>query len=231
MDALESQLSGRLAEIRERIATACGRAGRDPATVRLVAITKYVSPEVAAALHRAGQLELGESRPQELWRKADALPKSIQWHLVGHLQRNKVERTLPLTTLIHSVDSIRLLEAINAAAKQTAPVLLEVNMSREQAKHGFSPGEVEHVGDRLRDLPNVEVRGFMTMAALAESEAARTTFRELRQLRDTLAQRWQRPLAELSMGMSNDFEVAIEEGATIVRLGSVLFEGIISEPA
>src|SRR5437870_2943153 len=112
MDELTQRFSERLAEIRQRIVTVCDRAARDPASIRLVGITKYVTPEVATALHRAGLEDLGESRPQELWHKSAAMPATVNWHLVGHLQRNKVEKSLPLVKLIHSVDSLRLLEAI-----------------------------------------------------------------------------------------------------------------------
>jgi pyridoxal phosphate enzyme (YggS family) len=230
VDALQT-LGDRLARIEERLAAACARAGRRRSEVTLVAVTKTISAEVAARLPRLGVSDLGENRPQELWRKAAALPGDVRWHLVGHLQRNKVERTLPLATLIHAVDSVRLLKAIEAeAARQdrNVEVLLEVNASGEASKQGFLPGELPDLAAELSAIKHVRLRGLMTMAALQEPQACRPTFALLRRLRDQL-----RPhagdvhdLHHLSMGMSNDFEVAIEEGATLVRLGTVLFEGL-----
>jgi hypothetical protein len=199
--------------------------------VTLVAVTKTVSAEIAALLPSLGVLDLGESRPQELWRKAKIVP-AVRWHQVGHLQRNKIEATLPLVHLIHSVDSVRLLNALDQeAAKQqrTAMVLLEVNVSREANKHGFSPEEIPDLVKPIADLKNVQVMGLMTMAALeSEPELARATFAELRRLRDRCRAHFPPPhdLSQLSMGMTNDFELAIEEGATLIRLGTVLFEGL-----
>jgi pyridoxal phosphate enzyme (YggS family) len=227
-------LAERLAAGRARIAEACRRAGRDPAGVTLVAVTKTTTPEVAALAIELGVNDLGESRPQELWKKAAAVP-AARWHLIGHLQRNKIDRTVPLVTLIHSVDSERLLEALAAfGAKRgtPVPVLLEVNCSREAAKGGFAPEALPAVGDRLASLPGVAVRGLMTMAAYSENpEDARPTFAELRRLRYDLRTRTGLELRELSMGMSGDFEVAVEEGATLVRVGTTLFEGLGSPPA
>jgi len=191
-----------------------------------------VSSEIAALLPALGVHDLGESRPQELWRKAAVVPPPIRWHLIGHLQRNKVERTLLVVDCIHSVDSVRLLhalEVIEAAddRKKPLPVLLEVNASREASKHGFAPEEIPGLAARLVQLRHVRVEGLMTMAAYEEDpQRTRPTFAALRGLRDRLAADLGRPLPHLSMGMSNDFEIAIEEGATLVRLGTVLFEGI-----
>lgn len=222
-------LSDRLADVRGRIAAACARAGRSPAGVTLVAVTKYVSAEVAALLPERGVTDLGESRPQELWKKAEAIP-AARWHLIGHLQRNKLDRTVPLVSLVHSVDSDRVLDALAAfGAKRGAPVrvLLEVNCSREPAKGGFSPEALPAIGDRAVSLSGVELCGLMTMAAYSDNpDDARPTFAELRRLRDDLRTRTGLPLPELSMGMSGDFEVAVEEGATLVRVGSTLFEGL-----
>jgi pyridoxal phosphate enzyme (YggS family) len=161
-----------------------------------------------------------------LWRKAAVVPPPVRWHLIGHLQRNKIERTLPVVARIHSVDSLRLLDALEAAG-QTLPALLEVNASREASKHGFAPEEVEPLAASLAGLRHVRIDGMMTMAAYEDDpERARPTFAALRRLRDRLAAALGRPLPELSMGMSHDFEVAVEEGATMVRLGTVLFEGV-----
>ncbi len=229
MTDARSVLAERLAAVRSRIAGACSRAGRAPSDVTLVAVTKTVSAEVAALAVELGAPHLGENRPQELWKKAAAVPGAT-WHLIGHLQRNKIDRTAPLVALVHSVDSERLLLALDTfgrAAGAPVPVLLEVNCSGEASKGGFDPAAVPALGDALAALAGVSVRGLMTMAAYdANPEATRPTFARLRALRDALRARTGLPLPELSMGMSNDFEVAVEEGATLVRLGTVLFEGL-----
>ncbi len=213
------KLRANVAAVEERIGKACIRAGRRRAEVTLVAVTKTVGTEVAALLPELGVFDLGENRPQELWRKADALPKHVRWHLIGHLQRNKIDKTVPLVQMVHAVDSVRLLQALEAEAKtqeREVAVLLEVNASGESSKQGFAPAELPDLGG----LQQVKVRGLMTMAALQEPEACRPTFVRLRELRDRLG------LEHLSMGMSNDFEIAIEEGATFIRLGTVLFDGV-----
>lgn len=226
---VRSVLADRLAAVRDRIAAAARRAGRDPAEVTLVAVTKTTSPAVAAVVAELGTLDLGESRPQELWRKAAAVP-AARWHLIGHLQRNKLDRTVPLVSLVHSVDSERLLAALDAFGRKAGspvPVLLEVNCSREVAKGGLRPEDVPALADTLPARTGVAVRGLMTMAAYSDDpEAARPAFRELRQLRDRLRATTGLPLPDLSMGMSGDFEVGVEEGATFVRVGSTLFEGL-----
>ena len=231
MSTIHEILGQRLEAIRTRVQAACGRVGRSPESVTLIGVTKTVGHEVAQALVDLGVADLGEKRPQELWRKSD-LVSGARWHVIGHLQRNKVERTVGLSSLIHSVDSERLLEAIEAEAKrigkQTA-VLLEVNCSGEEAKHGFTPEAVLAFTSNLKPLHFVRIEGLMTMAALAEDpEAARPAFRRLaglqKELRQVLGD--QHPLNQLSMGMSGDFEVAIEEGATHIRLGTVLVGGL-----
>jgi pyridoxal phosphate enzyme (YggS family) len=226
---LRSVLAERTAGVRDRIAGACARAGRDPAGVTLVAVTKTVSPRVAALLPELGVRDLGESRPQELWKKAEAVPGAT-WHLIGHLQRNKLDRSVPLVSLIHSVDGERLLAALDVFGRKcgsVVPVLLEVNCSGEASKGGFAPDALPALAEKLPALAGVEVRGLMTMAAHEEDpQATRPTFAKLRELRDSLRARTGLPLPELSMGMSNDFEVAVEEGATLVRIGTTLFEGL-----
>jgi pyridoxal phosphate enzyme (YggS family) len=236
MEALDI-LKDRLAVVEARLSAACARARRPRAAVTLVAVTKTVRADVAALLPALGVTHLGESRPQELWRKAAALPPGVHWHLIGHLQRNKVERTLPLAELIHSADSLRLLQALEQEAarqQRDVPVLLEVNASGEASKHGFAPADVGAVLPHLAALQRVRVRGLMTMAAYQEEDAerCRPTFAGLRGLAERLRPQVPRGhhLGELSMGMSNDFEVAVEEGATLVRLGTVLFEGLGGEP-
>jgi pyridoxal phosphate enzyme (YggS family) len=240
-----------LHRVQERIARAAESAGRRADEVTLVGVTKYVGTEQAAELVAAGCANLGESRPQELWKKAEALNREpastggVHWHLIGHLQRNKVARTLPLVALIHSIDSERLLAAINEAAtalplptgegrgegasdkRRRTSILLEVNISGESAKTGLAPGEVERLLASAPNYPHIAIRGLMTMAALeGGEEVAARNFASLRELRDRLRANVPRcvQLDELSMGMSDDFEVAIREGATIVRVGSLLWE-------
>jgi pyridoxal phosphate enzyme (YggS family) len=225
-------LDRRLRQVEERLRAACQRAGRSRDAVTLVAVTKTVTPEIASLLPELGVLDLGENRPQELWRKGETLPKNVRWHMIGHLQRNKIERTLPLVTMVHSVDSLRLLQALEeaAAARSTPlPVLLEVNASREASKSGFAPEQVHGLVEAITSLKNVQVVGLMTMAAPVEDvERCRPTFAALRNLRERLRQELgpAYPLPHLSMGMSDDFEIAVEEGATFVRVGSALFEGV-----
>jgi pyridoxal phosphate enzyme (YggS family) len=229
-----SILADNLAEIRGRIAAAAERSGRPADTVKLVAVTKYVDPATACLLVEAGATDLGESRPQQLWSKAEAtrdLPR-IHWHLIGHLQRNKVRQTLPIVELIHSVDSQRLLAEISREAEKLgrrARVLLEVNISGDEAKHGFAPAELPAALPQLAAYEHVDIVGLMAMAHLEGGPTvARKDFAATRQLRDRLAA--DAPpdvsLDELSLGMSADFEEAILEGATIVRVGSALFEGL-----
>lgn len=218
-----------LAAVEERLAAACRRAGRRREDVTLVAVTKTVPVEAAALLPELGVFDLGENRPQELWRKAAALPSAVRWHMIGHLQRNKIERTVPLTTLIHSVDRMSLVQALEewaAKADRTVDVLLEANVSGEGSKQGFDAEGLMRAVEELAALRQVRVCGLMTMAPLQEAEACRPVFAELRALRDRLAAELAgvHPVRELSMGMSNDFEVAVEEGATYVRLGTVVWE-------
>jgi pyridoxal phosphate enzyme (YggS family) len=228
---LQSMLAERLAAVEERLRAACLRAGRSRAEVTLVAVTKTATVEAAAALVELGVRDLGEGRPQELWRKAAVLP-TARWHLIGHLQRNKIERTLPLVRRIHSVASLRLLTALDQEAERQGrqvDVLLEVNASREANKQGFAPEEVLELRPTLKELKRVRVTGLMTMAAYEDNpERCRPTFVLLRQLRDRLREEMHgtHPLMDLSMGMSNDFEIAVEEGATLVRIGTALFEGL-----
>jgi PLP dependent protein len=228
-----SLLTENLARVRERIARAEAAAGRSAGSVRLIGVTKYAGPDVAQLLVQAGLTDLGESRPQELWRKAEALADAnIRWHLIGHLQRNKIRRTLPLTWLIHSGDSLRLLEALDEesrAGQRNTDVLLEVNISGDAAKHGFSPTELAPLLPTIAAMTGLCVRGLMGMASLEGSlDDARRQFASLRELRDELRKNCppQINLAELSMGMSGDFEQAIAEGATMVRVGSALLEGL-----
>ena len=236
MQDLTARIADNVAEVRRRIAEAAAHSGRSPEAITLVAVTKYVGPAEARALVAAGCTVLGESRPQQFWEKAEALQDlPVKWHMIGQLQRNKVRRTLPLVGMIESPDNPRLIKAIDRVAGELGlrvPILLEVNISGEAAKHGFRPDEVEPLLPELAAMANVEVRGLMGMAARQGGlDAARRDFAALR----TLQQRLQanRPegvgLDELSMGMSRDYETAIELGSTIVRVGSALYEGIPRE--
>jgi PLP dependent protein len=207
--------------VRERIAAACARVGRDPTGVTLVAVTKGRSPDELRALVDAGQHALAENRVQA-WRDASAVleGREVAWHLIGHLQRNKVRFCRPFE-LIHSLDSLRLAEALDAEGarhEHRFDVLVQVNVSGEESKYGVDPAALPALLEQLARLPFVRVRGLMTMAPYDDDpERARPHFRALRELGGRFA------LHELSMGMSGDFEVAIEEGATLVRIGSALF--------
>jgi pyridoxal phosphate enzyme (YggS family) len=235
---LLAQLTTNLNRVRQRMQAACQRAGRPADSVRLVAVTKTASVECIRAFlavlgtEPSPPADLGENRPQQLASRARELPDSIHWHLIGHLQRNKVDLAVAHASLVHSVDSERLLQALNAEAGKagrTLRVLLEVNVSGEAQKHGFTPAELEARFEQIAQQPHLAIQGLMTMAPLAEDpELARPTFRGLRELRDRLAAHALPGLTlpELSMGMSGDFEVAIEEGATLVRVGSALWENL-----
>jgi hypothetical protein len=233
------RIAENLAGVRARIAQAARESGRSESDIMLVAVTKYAEIDQVRALVDAGCRELGESRPQDLWRKAaslaqDSVAPPVRWHLVGHLQRNKVRRTLPLVGLIHSVDSVRLLESIEHVSRELArktPILLEVNISAEAAKHGFAPGELEGVLQGMSAYRNVALQGLMAIASLEGGrDRALEDFARLRELRDRLEKNLPVgvSLTELSMGMSADFDLAIAEGATIVRVGSALFEGTLT---
>jgi hypothetical protein len=235
MSTISTRLAQNYQTIQDRIAAAAERAGRAPDSVTLVAVTKYAELEWVRALVELGATQLGESRPQQLLERAAAIDARVQWHLIGHLQRNKARRVLPMVSLTHSVDTFRLLATLERFAEESSlrpRVLLEVNLTREPAKSGFAEEELVAGWEAVLACRHVQVEGVMTMAAYSpDPESARPTFAALRRLRDRLV-RISPPdlkLPELSMGMTGDFEVAIEEGATLVRIGSALFEGL--EPA
>lgn len=221
-------------QVLEEVEGAVSAAGRPPDSVRVVAVTKYVGVPEALALVEAGCLDLGESRPQSLWDKAPRLPATVRWHLIGHLQRNKVERTLPLVHLMHSLDSMRLTDAIaGEAGRIDAPiaVLLEVHIAQDSSKTGMRPEEARdwlerYVSDALL-RQRIELRGLMGMSSLdADASQVHREFASLRNQMQTWNEELGLQMTELSMGMSQDFAIAIAEGSTIVRIGSRLFEGL-----
>ena len=226
-----------LARVRQQILDAANAAGRNADEIQLVGVTKYVGPNLAAALFDAGCQNLGESRPQQLWDKASELgDRPVHWHMIGHLQRNKIRRTLAYSSLIHSGDSVRLIEAVGRIAEELAieqvPLLIEVNISGDDAKHGFAPEKVEAALDEISTFSRVQIRGLMGMASReGDRETASSDFARLRALRERLASVCPDSisLAELSMGMSGDFREAICEGSTIVRIGSALYEGVTAD--
>lgn len=211
----------RLQKVQEKIKRACIRAGRDPAEVRLVLVTKNVSVQAMREAFDRGMHDFGENRVQEFLEKKPKLPSEIHWHFVGHLQKNKVKNLVGEITLLHSLDRIDLAVEVQRRAEFrgcTVEALLQVNTTGEAAKSGFSPQEVERVLKELKKFPRIRIRGLMTIGPLAEdTEKIRQSFRTLRLLRDDFG------LQELSMGMSSDFQIAIEEGATILRIGTAIF--------
>ena len=216
------------AAVRRRIAAACVRAGRAEADVRLVAVTKYADAEAVRELLSLGHRDLGEGRPQQLVERAGTFAGSgVRWHLIGPLQRNKARRTLPAATLIHSADDVRLLESLDRLAGELGlrpRVLVEVNVAEEPTKQGFEPDDLRDCWPAVAAMTRLDVAGLMTMAPSSDDpESVRPVFRGLRELRDELAAAGPFPLPDLSMGMTGDFEVAIEEGATLVRIGSAIF--------
>ncbi|MFM8291322.1 MAG: YggS family pyridoxal phosphate-dependent enzyme [Planctomycetia bacterium] len=234
--AAAERIAENLAAIRGRMADAARQAGRDPAGVTLIAVTKYVPVAIARLVAAAGCRDLAESRPQALWERAEALgdlAPPIRWHLVGHLQRNKIRRTLAPAPLIHSLDSLRLLETLEgeaAAAGQPCAALVEVNLADAAARTGAKEQEAATIVAAAASLRHVRLQGLMGMASVPDGDpgAARREFARLRELRDRFAATLPggESLRDLSMGMSGDFPAAILEGATMIRVGSAIFAGV-----
>ncbi len=226
---LPDRIRENLAAVRQQITAACRRVNRDPDEVTLVAVTKYASEASVRALYDLGHRDFGESRPLQLASRAEQYPSDVRWHLIGHLQRNKAARIVTCVHRIHSVDSLRLLQRLEEVARDEArrlSVLLEVNITGEASKDGYAPSALMMEWADLAAMQHIDILGLMTMAPLTtDAECARAAFRGLRRLRNQLASQGPWPLPELSMGMSGDFEIAIEEGATCVRIGSALFAG------
>ncbi len=217
-----------LQDILARMRRAEERSGRAPGAARLLAVSKTFPADDVMRAVEAGQLAFGENRLQEAMEKMPLLPPHLEWHLIGPLQRNKVRKALRQGfALIQAVDSVRLAETIARVAEElgvSAAILLEINVDGEESKHGFTPEACREAWDRLTALPHLDIRGLMTIPAPVENpEDARPAFRALRRLAEELRACGPLPLPELSMGMSHDFEVAVEEGATIVRVGSAIF--------
>jgi hypothetical protein len=244
--AKKSPLAEKLEQVRERIAAAAAKAKRDPTEITLVAVTKSAGPEQIREILQLGVADLAESRVQQLAQRAAQLnefvsrraghgegnfPDKIRWHLIGHLQRNKVKQVLPIVSAIHSIDSLRLAEEIDThAAKlnKKIPVMLQVNASEEASKFGVAVGAAVHLAEQMDSMPNLQLVGLMTMAPLDATEGKiRQAFARTREIFDEM--RWHKiggnTLRHLSMGMSNDFEPAIAEGSTMVRIGTELFGG------
>ena len=208
-------------EVHRRIARACERSHRSPGEITLVVVTKEVGISAIREAFDCGIRDFGENRVQEAedkMGKLSDLKPEVTWHMVGHLQSNKAKAAVDLFDIIHSVDSIKLAEILSRRVEKSLPVLLQVNVSEETTKGGFAVNEVESSVEKIMQLPNLEVMGLMTIAPLvADVEEARPVFRKLRELRDSLG------LEHLSMGMTDDFEVAVEEGATMLRVGRAIF--------
>lgn len=238
-----TKISTRTKLVQDAIRAACDRAGRDHSEVKLVVVTKSADIEAVQEVIRLGFTELGENRVQQLKKvssqvdeflqtsNSSNLPNKINWHMIGHLQRNKVRQVLPIGVFIHSVDTLRLAEEINTAATKLEAkpkVLLQVNCSNEPQKYGVPVGAAIHLAEQIETLPHLELSGLMTMAPLTHNkDVVRACFVRAREL--FVEMRGERIVGphftELSMGMSSDYEIAIEEGATILRIGSAIFAG------
>ena len=251
--AKRTPLAEKLEEVRDRIAAAAEKAKREPSEVTLVAVTKTAAPEQIREILQLGVADLGESRVQVLAQRAaqmneyqqrrlahagtgpsasaPPLPDKIRWHMIGHLQRNKVKPLLPMVSVIHSIDSLRLAEELDAQAAKLGKrqvVMMQVNASEEPQKHGVAVGAAVHLAEQIDSMPNLQFVGLMTMGPLTDDQAkVRQTFARTREIFEEM--KWHKiggtGLRHLSMGMSNDFEAAIEEGATMIRVGTLLFGG------
>ena len=227
MNATPGLLAENLASVRRRIAAAEGRSGRRAGGITLIGAVKTISAETLSAAVALGLTDLGENRVQEAEGHQRAVPRTAaRWHMIGHLQRNKAGRALELFDVVHGIDDADLARALDRRARETGrrlSVLLEVNVSGEPSKFGAAPEAAATLAEAVAPLAGLDLRGLMTVGAPVAPDAARPGFARLRELRDALARRVGLPLPELSMGMSGDYEVAIEEGATMVRVGTALF--------
>jgi pyridoxal phosphate enzyme (YggS family) len=239
-----TKISDRIKRVEETINSACARSGRDPGEVKLVIVTKSADVEAVKEVIQLGLTELGENRVQQLKKVSaqitdflsvpnnnTAHPKEVHWHMIGHLQRNKVRQVLPIACLIHTIDTLRLAEEINSSAAKLnmcPEVLLQVNTSNEPQKYGVPVGAATHLAEQIETLPNLKLTGLMTMAPLTHNkDVVRACFVRAREL--FIEMRGEKIVGphftELSMGMSSYYEEAVEEGATILRIGSAIFAG------
>jgi pyridoxal phosphate enzyme (YggS family) len=239
-----AKISERIKQVKETIDSTCARVGREPREVKLVVVTKSATFEGIREVIRLGFVDLGENRVQQLKKvsaqvteflnkteRNSAVPERVNWHMIGHLQRNKVRQVLPISSLIHSVDTLRLAEEINASAPKFSlcpRILMQVNTSNEPQKYGVPVGAATHLAEQIGTLPNLKLVGLMTMGPLTRNkDLIRACFTRAREL--FVEMRGERivgpEFTELSMGMSSDYEVAVEEGATILRIGSAIFAG------
>jgi pyridoxal phosphate enzyme (YggS family) len=248
--AKKSALADRLLAVRERIAKACDKAKRDPSTVTLIAVTKTAAPEQMREILQLGVGDLGESRVQVLAQRAvqvnefhqrcvargdEGVQARLRWHMIGHLQRNKVKQILPIVSLIHSVDSLRLAEELETYGTKTdkrTPVLMQINASEEAQKYGVAVGASVHLAEQIDSMPHLQLLGLMSIAPLTDDEKViRHCFARTREIFEEM--KWHKiggaGLKHLSMGMSHDFEQAIVEGATMVRIGSAIFGGKVQD--
>lgn len=220
-------LASNFETIQERIRAACERVDRDPASVELIAVSKKQTVQAITEIADEGQILFGESRVQEAKLKIPQCPGNLRWHMIGHLQTNKCRDAVHFFQMIQSVDSMKIAEEINKWADRAAksmPILLEVNVAGEASKNGYSPEAVLEELDALNALSHIEIHGLMTIAPFSpEVEKVRPYFKKLREIKTACEEILGAPLPHLSMGMSHDFEVAIEEGATMVRIGTTLF--------
>jgi len=224
---MAADIAQNLNAIRKRMEVACTRARRDPSGIALVAVSKGQPPEAVRSAADAGQLIFGENRVQEAKAKIPQCPGHARWHMIGHLQSNKARDAVPLFEMIESIDSLSLATEVNKWAEKSAKTmraLLEVNVAGESSKFGYNPARLLEEFLEVNSLPKIEIHGLMTVAPWAQDpQKVRPVFRRLRELKEQCEQKLGAALPDLSMGMSGDFEVAIEEGATIVRIGTALF--------
>lgn len=244
--AKKSALAEKLDEVKDRIAAACAKAKRDVSEVTLIAVTKTAAPEQIREILQLGVADLGESRVPQLVQRAmqlnefhsrqvqhgtQGVAEKLRWHMIGHLQRNKIKQLLPVVSVVHSIDSLRLAEELDiqaGKANRKLPVMMQVNTAEEQQKYGVAVGAAVHLAEQIGQMPNLQIIGLMTMAPLTEDESVvRHTFARTREIFDEL--KWHKiggnAFRHLSMGMSNDYAIAVEEGATLIRVGSSLFGG------
>ncbi|MBK1881594.1 YggS family pyridoxal phosphate-dependent enzyme [Luteolibacter pohnpeiensis] len=222
-------LPARLNEVKQRISAACRIAGRAADSVQLVAVSKTFPSELIREAYDAGQLTFGESRQQEAQPKIDSLPEEIDWHFIGRVQRNKVRKILSSFSTIHAIDSLKLADFTSSVSKDLGVVpnvFLQVNVGGEESKGGFEPDELDREAESVFAIEGIQICGLMTVPPASEQkEQSRKWFSQLRDIRDGLEAKFAVTLPYLSMGMSSDYEVAIEEGATHVRVGSAIFGG------